>query len=327
MFEEIISVENLLAAWREFLNGKCNKPDVQEFSLRLMDYIFALHRDLVNHVYRHGGYVTFKVADPKPRNIHKACVRDRLLHHAIYRVLYPHFDRKFIADSFSCRGNKGTHKALNRFRVFIRKTTKNNTKQCWILKCDIKKFFANIDHKILLRILKKNVNENTLWLCERVIESFHTIPDKGLPLGNLTSQLFANVYLNELDQFIKHGSKERYYIRYADDFIVFSDNKGRLIEIIHLIRDFLENALKLSFHKDKLFIQTVGSGVDFLGWVHFPDHRVLRTVTKRRMFKKIKANPTPEVLDSYLGLLKHGNGKKLQKKLCDFYTIYDMMNL
>lgn len=323
MFEEIISVENLLSAWREFLNGKRNKPDVQEFSLRLMDHIFALHRDLVNHTYRHGGYAAFKVADPKPRDIHKACVRDRLLHHAIYRVLYPHFDKKFIADSFSCRGNKGTHRALNRFRVFVWKMGKNNTKQCWVLKCDVKKFFASIDHEVLLRILGRDLDGNTLWLCGNVIESFHAAPGRGLPLGNLTSQFFANVYLNELDRFIKHGLKEKYYIRYADDFVVFSNDKSYLVESIPFIRAFLERALKLSLHKDKLFIQTIGSGVDFLGWVHFPDHRVLRTTTKRRMFRTVKDHPTPETLNSYLGLLGHGNAGKLKKGLTNYFKISD----
>ncbi len=137
MFEQIISVENLLEAWREFLNGKRGKPDVREFSLHLMDHVFSLHRELVNRAYRHGGYVAFNISDPKPRNIHKARVRDRLLHHAMYRVLYPCFDKKFISDSFSCRNNKGMRKALDRFRAFAYRVSKNNTKQCWILKCDI----------------------------------------------------------------------------------------------------------------------------------------------------------------------------------------------
>src|SRR3989344_2955229 len=141
-FEDIISTENLLEAWEEFVNGKRSKKDVQEFSLHLMDNILSLHQDLANHSYRHGGYKAFNISDPKPRSIHKANVRDRLIHHAIYRVLYPFFDRTFIADSFSCRLRKGTHKSLDRFRSFAYKASKNNTRTCWILKCDIRKFFA-----------------------------------------------------------------------------------------------------------------------------------------------------------------------------------------
>ena len=114
-FEDIISVDNLLSAWQEFIKGKRKKKDVQEFQLNLMDNIFSLHSDLVSFTYRHGGYTAFNISDPKPRNIHKASVRDRLLHRALYRVIYPFFDKTFIADSFSCRLNKGTHKALNRF--------------------------------------------------------------------------------------------------------------------------------------------------------------------------------------------------------------------
>ena len=116
VYEHIISPENLLEAWKEFLNGKRGRKDVQEFQLRLMDNILSLHTDLKNKTYLHGPYHAFNISDPKPRNIHKASVRDRLLHHAIYRVLYPYFDKKFISDSYSCRLNKGTHRAMERFQ-------------------------------------------------------------------------------------------------------------------------------------------------------------------------------------------------------------------
>ena len=149
-FEDIIGTENLLGAWREFLKGKRSKNDVQEFSFRLMDNILSLHNDLARHAYEHGAYKAFNISDPKPRNIHKATVRDRLLHHAIYRILYQFFDKVFIPDSYSCRKGKGTHKALNRFRAFAYKVSQNNTKTCWVLKCDVKKFFAS--HRSRLRL-------------------------------------------------------------------------------------------------------------------------------------------------------------------------------
>ena len=220
-------MENLLLAWKEFECGKKNRRDVQEFSLRLMDNIFSLHRDLSNHIYWHGPYQAFKINDPKPRDIHKAGVRDRLLHHAIYRILYPFFDKIFIADSYSCRIGKGTHKAVNRFRNFSYKVSKNNTWICWVLKCDIRKFFASIDHDILVGILRKYIfTENIIWLLEKIIESFSSEEKgAGLPLGNLTSQLFVNIYLNEFDQFAKHKLKAKCYIRYCDDFVILSENK------------------------------------------------------------------------------------------------------
>ena len=154
-----------MEAWKEFIKGKRQRKDVQEFGLNLMDNILELHGDLVNHIYKHGGYQAFNICDPKPRNIHKATVRDRLLHRAIYRILYPFFDKTFISDSYSCRIGKGTHRAINRLREFAYKANKNNTRTCWVLKCDIRKFFASIDHDILIKILKEYIpDQNILWL-------------------------------------------------------------------------------------------------------------------------------------------------------------------
>ncbi|MDR3519744.1 MAG: reverse transcriptase domain-containing protein [Candidatus Pacebacteria bacterium] len=317
-FEKMTSVENLLLAWKEFLHGKRNKEDVEIFQLHFMDNILSLHKDLRNKAYKHGGYVAFNISDPKPRNIHKANVRDRLLHHAIYRILYPNFDSKFIHDSYSCRINKGTHKAVNRFRDFSLKASKNNTETCFVLKCDIKKFFANIDHEILKEILSKTVfDTDILWLLFQVIDSFSTKPEVevGLPLGNLTSQLLVNIYMNEFDQYVKRELKVKHYIRYADDFVILSDDKKYLEELLPKISDFLEKELKLQLHPDKVYIKTIASGVDFLGWVNFSKHRVLRTSTKRRMFKRLKENPKEESQQSYLGMLSRGNTYKLKNKL------------
>ena len=336
-YQYIISIENLLLAWKEFLKGKRNRKDVLDFERNLMTNIIELHNDLSHKTYKHSDYYAFNISDPKPRNIHKASVRDRLLHHAIYRILYPYFDKKFIYDSYSCRVDKGTHKAMYRFESFIRKVSRNNTKTCWVLKCDIKKFFANIDHDILKEILSKTVFDiNTLWLLEQVIDSFYTNPHishgvnvqddtnsamaesvslKGLPLGNLTSQLLVNIYMNKFDQFVKHKLEVKYYIRYADDFVILQDDKRELEKILEQMKQFLETKLKLNLHPDKVFIKTIASGVDFLGWVHFPKHRVLRTATKKRMFRNINENSKPETIASYKGLLKHGNTYKLRQKL------------
>ena len=313
---EIASIENLLTAWNEFACGKRKKKDVQEFSMRLMENITALYEDIKIHTYHHGPYHQFRITDPKPRVIHKATVRDRLLHHAIYRILYPIYAKTFIPDSFSCQLNKGTHKAINRFRTYAYIVSKNNTKTCHILKCDIRKFFASINQAILMYILKRRITDSdTLWLIEQIIKSHHSgTSGIGFPLGNLTSQLFCNIYLNELDQFIKHTLKTPYYIRYADDFIILSQNKVWLEQQIPRIKNFLHKELKLILHPNKVFIKTIASGIDFLGWIHFPDHRVLRRATRRRMVRRLMENSKQECKASYEGLLRHGNTYKIQKQ-------------
>jgi len=315
-FEDTISIDNLLSAWQEFIKGKRNKKDVQMFSFSLMDNIIDLHSDLANRKYKHGGYQCFKINDPKPRTIHKASVRDRLLHHAVYSILYPFFDKTFISDSFSCRNNKGTHKAINRFREFAYIVSKNNTRTCWILKCDIKKFFASIDQNILINVLEQHIpDKNIVNLLKEIIFSFNSGKQgTGLPLGNLTSQLFANVYMDEFDHFVKHRLKAKYYIRYADDFVVLSENKEYLENIVEPISNFLQNKLMLILHPDKIFIKTLSSGVDFLGWNNFFDHRILRKTTESRVFKKIeKGGRDYAILNSYFGLLKHGNAHKIRE--------------
>lgn len=297
-----------------------------------MENILALHADLKSKTYKHGPYHHFKISDPKPRDIHKASVRDRLLHHALYRQLYPFFDKTFIHDSYSCRIGKGAHKAMDRFQSFARKVSRNHTRTCFVLKCDVRKFFASIDHYILLDILRQHIpDKNTLWLLGQVIGSFpqdvilrnggkgSPCSQTGLPLGNLTSQLLVNIYLNEFDQWVKHTLKARYYIRYADDFVLLSRDQQYLQARLGEVKTFLHTRLKLALHSDKVFIKTYASGVDFLGWVHFPDHRVLRTASKRRMLRRLKETKgslTEEsTKESYRGMLRWGNGRKLQEGL------------
>ena len=311
-YDHIISPENLLQAWREFSSGKKQRADVQAFGFKLMDNLLALYADLRDGNYRHGSYQEFKINDPKPRLIHKAIVRDRVVHRAVYRQLYWFFHQRFINDSFSCRRWKGTHKALNRFRALAYQASENHTRTLWVLKCDIKKFFANINHDILFALLTQVISDqNLLNLLQKIIQSFPT----GLPLGNLTSQLLASVYLNELDQFIKQDLKAKFYIRYADDFVLLHHDRNELLVWLPKVQTFLQTHLKLNLHPNKVFIKTLASGVDFLGWIHFPDHRVLRTVTKKRMLKRLAQKPEPAVINSYLGLLGWGNGFKLKQQI------------
>ena len=225
IFKSIIFPENLFSAWEEFKKRKQKKPDVQRFEFDLERNLFQLHRDLEDKTYRHGAYEGFYVNDPKQRRIYKATVRDRILHHAVFSVINPMFEPTFISTSFSCRVGYGTHRGVATLNKMMRKVSQNNIQPCYVLKGDIKKFFDSVDHSVLLSILGTCIrDENAMWLLEEIIESF----PKGLPIGNLTSQIFANIYMNEFDQFVKHELRVKYYVRYTDDFAIVSDNQYTL---------------------------------------------------------------------------------------------------
>jgi retron-type reverse transcriptase len=329
IFREIISLENLFLAWDEFRKGKKNRKDVQEFEFNLEDNIFQLYQDLENKTYKHSKYASFYIQDPKLRHIHKATVRDRIIHHLVSKFLEQIYDKDFTFDSYSCRIRKGTHKAIKRLDKFSFPISKNNTSSFYALKCDIRKFFDSIDHKILIDILKKRIKDiDFLWLISEIINSFYSgDKNKGIPLGNLTSQHFANIYLNPFDKFIKHKLKAKYYIRYTDDFVILDTNRDYLEKIINLIEEFLNDNLKLSLHPNKIIIRKHHQGIDFLGYVSLPHCRILRTKTKIRMFKKIKSKiedfkngkiseeSLNQTIQSYLGVLSHCNSYKLKKKL------------
>src|SRR3989344_748598 len=190
-FCDVISLKNLLAAWREFKRGKSNKKDVQEFVFRLEDNLFNLHDRLRRYAWSPDPYVSFPVADPKPRQIHKATVRDRVLYQAIFRQLYPTFDKAFIHDSYASRIGKGTVAGVLRFEEFARRASKNYSRRIFILKCDIRKFFDCVDHSILFKLLSARVDDKELLdLLTLILKSFEKLSGKGLPLGNVTSQLF-----------------------------------------------------------------------------------------------------------------------------------------
>ncbi len=311
-------------AWDEFKKGKRSKPDVMQFEYNLEPNIFKLYQELKNKTYQHSPYYSFYVKDPKIRHIHKACVRDRVLHHAIFRILYPTFDRHFIFDSYSCRNEKGAHRAVEKLKVFLQKQSRNNTKPAYVLKCDVRKFFDSIDQDILLDLVKKKIKDaEVIWLLESIIKSF----EKGLPLGNVVSQLFSNVYLCELDQFIKHQLRIKYYIRYCDDFVIVEDGMEKFESYISKIDAFLKNNLKLELHPNKIVVRKYHQGVDFLGYVVFPYHKIVRVKTRDRMLKnivvKVNALKNKEMseekfnktLQSYLGVLTHCNSYDLREEI------------
>ncbi len=310
MFDKIISLENLFDAWTEFKRDKNNKKDVAEFEIGLEDYVFKLHDDLKNQAYKHGAYVSFFIHDPKRRHIHKASVRDRLLHHAVHRIIEPIWNKTFIFDSWSSRKNKGTHAAVKRLQKFGLELSRNHTLTLWVLKLDIRNFFDSVNHKILMDILKQCAPDNRLLaLFREIIESF----SPGLPLGNLTSQLFANVYMNRLDQFVKHELKIVGYVRYADDFVLLHPDRELLIECLDKITSFLQDQLHLDVHPKKIVLKRYAGGIDYLGYVCFPHYRVLRTKTKRRMFKRVNEKN----FSSYNGILQHCRSINLQAKLLE----------
>jgi len=331
LFDHVISLENLFAAWREFKRGKTGRLEVQEFAFHLEDNIFKLHRELKQKVWKPDSYTAFYIRDPKLRHIHKATVRDRVFNQALFRVLYQIFDKGFITDSYSCRDGKGTHRGVQKIGSYIRKISYNYTKLALALKCDVRKYFDNIDHEILFGIIRKKVSDpDILSIIHMIIWSFETKPGVGLPLGNVTSQLFANVYLNELDQFIKHTLKAKYYVRYCDDFIILDTGRDLLGKYICDIDIFLQSKLHLFLHPHKIIIRTCSRGIDFLGYVVLPKRTVLRTKTKKRIMKKIKFLKaqinrdmiTPETFNrnvqSYLGMLTHCAGYKIQQEIENF---------
>lgn len=318
-YDEIISPENLLTAWEEFLKGKRGKEDVQDFGLNLMENILSLHCDLAYGSYKQQPYQAFTISDPKPRNIHKPSVRDRLLHHAIYRKLYPFFNETFIYDSYSCRTGKGTHKGFERVAKMAGKVSKNYTQPCWALKCDIRKFFDSIDHRILFKLLAERIEDRkVLWLLSQIIRGFEKSPKKGMPLGNLTSQLFANVYMNPLDQFVKHRLKAKHYVRYADDFLVLSINPDELMGYFVEMNCFLKNNLKLTLHPNKITLRKLSWGIDFVGYVAKSHHAVPRRRTVDRMRGAIShpksLEKLPATLTSYLGYLSHVSAARTEEE-------------
>jgi len=211
-YTSLISIGNLFQGWEEFKNGKRNKRDVQLFERKLEDNLFGLHIKLKNKTYRHGPYQEFWVNDPKRRHIHKACVADRVVHHLLYKYLYDLFDKSFVHDSYSCRLDKGTHRSVKRLEKYARTVSKNYTQDCWALKLDIKQFFASVDHLTLKELIRRRVvDSDILWLLDNVIDSFSCHPERsegsdqkrffadaqndktGIPLGNLTSQIFVDI--------------------------------------------------------------------------------------------------------------------------------------
>lgn len=337
LYDQICSFKNLLLAARKARKGKRYQENVSRFHADLEKELVLLQQELLAQTYMPGAYRTFHVYEPKPRMISAAPYRDRVVHHALCNVIAPLFERTFIEDSYANRIGKGTHAAILRYQDFSRKNA-------YALQCDIRKYFPSIDHNILKAEIRRVIAcPKTLWLVERILDASNAqepvvdyfpgddlltpgMRRKGLPIGNLTSQFFANVYLNRFDHFMKETLFCRYYVRYVDDFLVLANDKAQLWEVKQRLAEYLIG-LRVRLHEHKCQIRRVEQGVTFLGFRVFPDHRLLRSenvVRASRRLRRLQAGyaaqklsweKVKQALSGWQGHAAFGDTHRLRVKL------------
>jgi len=302
-------MNNLANAWKEARKGKTKKLYVIEFEKNIRENLLKLRKELLNQTYKPQQLVTFILRDPKTRKISKSTFKDRIVHHAIVRVIEPIFEKRFIYDSCANRRGKGNLFALKRLKYFIKKVSENgdcldnkshdaNFVYGYCLKADITHYFQEIDHDILIGIVKRKIcDKQTIWLIKQILDNVSVNQEegttgferiRGMPLGNLTSQFFANVYLNELDYFVKHTLRAKYYIRYVDDFVILHKSNIQLKIWKLRIDRFLKEKLKLELHPDKSKIIPLSRGVDFVGFRNFYHFKLLRKRNIRKISYRLK---------------------------------------
>jgi RNA-directed DNA polymerase len=341
LYPQIADWHNLLLAWRKARKGKRYTPAAAAFERSLDIELLNLQHDLASESYQPGEYVSFIVHEPKRRKISAAPFRDRVAHHALCNIIEPIYERKFIFDSYANRVGKGTHAALDRCTRFMQRYR-------YVLQCDVQQFFPAIDHAILKAILSRTIAcAPTMRLCERIIDSgagvladqyeMHYFPGddllaatrpRGLPIGNLTSQFWANVYLNELDQFVKHRLRARGYLRYVDDFLLFADDKVTLHRWRDEIIGFLQS-LRLTLHENRAHPRPVTAGITLLGFIVYPDHRRLirdKGIRYRRHLKglyrqylraEIGRDKLESSIHAWIGHAMHGDTWGLRSQVLD----------
>jgi len=297
LYKKLYSLENLKLAFEKASKNKSHKKYVIEFELNLEEELNKLKQELETFTYKPKKLKKFIIRDPKTRKIHISAFRDRVVHHALINIIGPIFENIFIYDSFASRLNKGTLNAVLRFQNFMRKVStngklvknpfNNNLVEGYVLKADIKHYFETVSHKILIEIIRRKIrDEKVIWLINQILNNFDSeIPNVGMPLGNYTSQFFANVYLNCLDYFVKHKLKAKYYIRYVDDFVIVHKDKKVLEEYKDKIIKYLTN-LELELHPDKSQIIPLRNGISFLGYRIFFHYILLRKRNERKFLKK-----------------------------------------
>ena len=358
----VIVLEDLFEAYEDCRTNKRNTINALAFELDYESELLSLWQEINAGTYRPGRSIAFIVDKPVKREIFAADFRDRVVHHFIINKLNPYFEKTFIYDSYACRKGRGTHFGIQRIDRFIRQCSSNYTEDCYVLKLDIQGFFMAIDKRILWNKLRTFIETHyqqaskarLLILCHKILINnptkncyikggrenwkglppdkslFHSAPFCGLPIGNLTSQIFANVYLNTFDHFIKHDLKQRYYGRYVDDFVLIHQDKNHLTALIPRIANFLQSNLKLTLHPRKMYLQHYSKGVPFLGVVIKPNRITCGKRTKGNFYDAIarhnaiaiERKPTREEqaaflcsMNSYLGILKHYQTYRLRKKI------------
>lgn len=292
LFEKVCDFKNLHSAYLKARKGKRYTCDVLEFSRNLEENLCALRQELLARSYKTGVYRQFYVYEPKKRLVKALPFKDRVVHHALCNIIEPIFDKGFIYDSYACRVGKGTHRAVEQLAYYLRKI-RRGSKNAYCLKADIAKYFPSIDHRILIKIIAKKIKcSATLWLVKEIINSGASLGKYGnakdLPIGNLTSQLFANVYLNEMDYFIKHRLRCSLYVRYMDDFVILDRDKNWLAFARRAIWGFVRKNLALKMNS-RTAIFSVSSGINFLGYRIWSTHRWLRRQSIRRFRQKLEA--------------------------------------
>lgn len=304
LYEELCSYDNLKLAWKKARKRKTLKSYIIEFESDLENNLNKLKYELETFTYAPAPLRTFIVHDPKTRKISASHFRDRVVHHALCNIIGPILERNFIYDSFANQKGKGVNLAIKRLEYFIRKIYRTKAQNSlregqlllnksktggFAIKTDIRHYFDSVDYEILLRIIKKKIKDtNVIWLIKLILKNHKTkINGKGMPLGNLTSQFFANVYLNELDQFVKHKLKARHYIRYVDDFILLNKDERVLRRWKEEIDLFIRNNLKIELHPDKTKIILINKGITMLGFRVFLYHKFLKKSNAKRIWKRI----------------------------------------
>lgn len=334
IYEKIYDFENLYLAYLEARKGKRYRPDVLEFGAHLEENLIEIQNELVWKTYQVGPYRQFYVHLPKKRLIMSLSFKDRVVQWAIYRQLNPIFDKQFIYDSYGCRKDKGTHAAANRLQSWMKTAESKPGQQCYYLKLDISKYFHRVNHEVLMDDLNRRIKDkDAVWLLGIIINNpdvpFGLPPgmkpedcpiedrlfDVGMPIGNLTSQLEANLCLDNLDQYVKHTLRVRHYIRYMDDMIILGTSKGELWLIKDRIEVFLNERLKLDLN-EKTRVGRIKDGVEFVGLRIWSDHRKIKKQSLKRVnarlkyVRKARANGEITATDllateaSYRGLLK-----------------------
>ena len=308
LYNKIYHLDNLRLADQRSSKGKVNQYGVQMHLKNRELNLLQLQLMLINKTYKTSSYTTFKVFEPKERDVYRLpYYPDRITHHAIMNILEPIFVRCFTNDTYSCIKGKGIHAAANG----VKKALKDVANTTYCLKLDIKKFYPNIDHQILKQLLRRKIkDEDLLWLLDEIIDSAD-----GVPIGNYLSQYFANFYLTYFDHWIKEQKQVKYYFRYADDLVILSSSKKELHQLLDEIKHYLSTKLKLTLKSNYQLFPVQARGIDFVGYKMFHTHTLLRKSIKQRFARMLKHNKNNASIASYMGWVKHCNSINLKRKL------------